>query len=93
MNFRNFQTMRFLIASGLALASASNECGRCWEMGESGECNPAPGTISTVCGSNSITMSIAACVLDGSHVYSGPEIRIRILKKIVFFFVSWARNG
>ena len=74
MNFRNFQTMRFLIASGLALASASNECGQCWEMGESGECNPTPGTISTVCGSNSITMSIAACVLDGSHVYSGPEI-------------------
>ena len=79
--------MRFFIASGFALTSASNECGNCWEKGENGECIPSPGKISTVCGSNSITMSIAACVLDGSHVYSGPEIRIMNSLKVVFKYL------
>ena len=61
--------VKFFIATGLAVASA-NECGTCWEADEAGQCVPQAGLVTTTCGSNSIQVSINACLLEGTHDYA-----------------------
>ena len=72
--------MKLFIVGSIALASAetTNECDACWEMGENGQCVPAAGKISTVCGSNTITMTIDACVIDTPYVSNRKDRIYRI---------------
>ena len=82
--------MKLFIVSSLALAFAetTNECDACWEMGENGECVPAAGMISTVCGSNSISMSIAACVIDTPYISNRKDMIYEVFnffKMLVIF--------
>ena len=56
----------------------ANKCDACWEMGENGQCVPAAGKISTLCGSNSITMTIDACVIDTPYVSNRKDRIYRI---------------
>ena len=78
--------MKLFIVGSLALASAETTCDPCWEMGENGQCVPAAGKISTVCGSNSITMTIDACVIDTPHVSNRKDrIYLNLFFKLSFF--------
>ena len=61
--------VKFFLATGLAVASA-NECGTCWEADDAGQCVPQAGLVTTTCGSNSIQVSIDACLLEGTHDYA-----------------------
>ena len=55
-------------------STTSEPTNECWELGENGELVPAAGMISTVCGSNSISMSIAACVIDTPYISNRKDM-------------------
>ena len=46
-------------------------CGKCWEADSSGNCVPQQGKVVTICGSNSIQITIDACVLGEDYDYTG----------------------
>ena len=62
--------VKVFVVTGLAVTSAS-ECGTCWEMDDAGQCVPKAGYITTTCGSNSMQVSIDACLLEETHNYAG----------------------
>ena len=65
--------VKFFVATGLAVASAT-DCGTCWEADESGQCVPQAGKVTTTCGSNSIQVTIDACLLEGTHNYADRDL-------------------
>lgn len=59
--------VKFFVAAGLAVTSAT-ECGTCWEADAvTGECEPKTGKVRTVCSSDGIKMEIDPCVFEGTY--------------------------
>ena len=54
---------------------AENDCGDCWEADENGDCVPEAGRITTICGPDSIKMTIESCVFGEKYeaVYIGVD--------------------
>lgn len=66
--------VKFFVATGLAMASAS-ECGNCWETDAvTGQCRPKADKVKTICGSDTMPMEIDFCLFEGTHDYSSAYI-------------------
>ena len=49
------------------------DCDECWESYDGETCEPDKGKIKTICGSNSIQMTIDTCVLNKDYDYTGKD--------------------
>jgi len=66
--------VKFFVATGLAVASAT-DCGECWELDfGTGKCVPQSDKVTTICGSNTIKMVIDSCILEETHNYEGAFV-------------------
>ena len=55
------------LTNSQSLAQSPDDCGDCWQADANGNCVPEVRRVTTICGPDSIQMTIEACVFNGKY--------------------------